>query len=293
MSSNDELANQQAVRTTSNSDLKRKEILKKLTLTIPQLSVLIIIIGIIKQIIYYNAYHVPIKYFLGLSELGVIISDDLIYVIIIVTISSVIGLFFTRFYSGFDKKRDGKIFDEIANKIKLEGKSKEEIHTEIVSEYSKKSSKVYRIPNLIFKILSIASFIVIMFMIFQTNLYYKRLDYSTLLIFSSELIIISFISFATLYKLFGKSLAIVIVIALSFNLFTTLLTRISNEIESVENGRYTGTIITTKDEKSDTSNATHYFIGKTEKFVFIYNKKDSTTAIIPTDDIKKIILKEK
>jgi len=39
--------------------------------------------------------------------------------------------------------------------------------------------------------------------------------------------------------------------------------------------------------------ASTYFIGKTEKFVFVFNKFDTTTSIIPVESIKRMVIKSK
>jgi cell division protein FtsW (lipid II flippase) len=43
-----------------------------------EISIAIVILGLVRQLIYYGNYNLPIKYFLGLSELWLIICDDLI-----------------------------------------------------------------------------------------------------------------------------------------------------------------------------------------------------------------------
>jgi hypothetical protein len=52
--------------------------LKKITAYIPLLAVLLIVLGLCKQFIYYTNFNVPINSFIGLSEIGILISDDLI-----------------------------------------------------------------------------------------------------------------------------------------------------------------------------------------------------------------------
>lgn len=55
---------------------------------------------------------------------------------------------------------------------------------------------------------------------------------------------------------------------------------------------YSGTkIIYTHEEFHSTNEK--YYIGKTEKFVFIYDSRAKTTEVIPTSEVKKIIFKTK
>jgi hypothetical protein len=59
------------------------------------------------------------------------------------------------------------------------------------------------------------------------------------------------------------------------------------------NGHYNGTFIHLKDDRCYTSNDSLFFIGKTEKYIFLHNKKDTSNMIIDVDDIKTFILKSK
>ena len=55
--------------------------IKKLGLGIGELTAIIIILGISKQLLYYGNFNLPIKYFIGLSELGMLISNDLLIIV--------------------------------------------------------------------------------------------------------------------------------------------------------------------------------------------------------------------
>jgi len=77
-------------------------------------------------------------------------------------------------------------------------------------------------------------------------------------------------------------------------LFLTLIALIGLsvfEVEQTENGKYKGTIIKTTDN-TYLSIETSFFVGKTEKYLFIFNKKDTTTFILPAESVKSILIKE-
>jgi hypothetical protein len=45
-----------------------------------EISIIILMLGIIRQLVYYSVFGVPIKYFFSLSELWLVISDKLIFI---------------------------------------------------------------------------------------------------------------------------------------------------------------------------------------------------------------------
>jgi hypothetical protein len=71
-----------------------------------------------------------------------------------------------------------------------------------------------------------------------------------------------------------------------------VLSATSNQIHFVETGKFNGTKIYTADS-TYTSTDSSYFIGKTEKYVFIYNTKNKYTRIIPSESVLKIDLVSK
>ena len=119
-------------------------LVKQLVHLLPILSVAIIGLGIIKQILYYFYFLVPIKYFLGLSELGLIISDDLIVVVLI---------FFTC-----------TIFTFVLSKEKKNSKHAKENKFENIDFKSlEKLKKEYKILNISIKSVSSLLFIAAIF----------------------------------------------------------------------------------------------------------------------------------
>lgn len=49
-------------------------------------SVLIIILALTKQLVYYNKFNIPISYFFGFSEIWLMITDDMFYLLGIVIV---------------------------------------------------------------------------------------------------------------------------------------------------------------------------------------------------------------
>ena len=237
--------------------------LKRISETLPLITVGIIVLGILNQIIYYNNFNLPIKYFIGISELGLIIADNLI---IYCTGAFLLFLILlahdpSTFYPNLKNEKKVATIDTM-------------------NKFEKKFKRGLIIIFLIF------------IGVFAANYFFRDSpekdiqDYFIIL----YILILFFIFYNTriLGKLIGLKtfFSIIVLIFLIFILsFETV-----DEIKKVESGKYTGTIITTN-EGSDTSTSTRYFIGKTEKYVFIYNKKDVSVSIIPTESIKKLLLK--
>ena len=70
------------IRSMNEVKVSKENILKQVGAYLPLLSIIVITLGLIKQVLYYFNYNVPIKYFLGLSELGIIISYEILVVLL-------------------------------------------------------------------------------------------------------------------------------------------------------------------------------------------------------------------
>lgn len=224
---------------------------------LPQFSILILLLSLVNQIIYYKRFALPIKYFTGFSELGLLVSDDLFL--------TVLGLFFLIYY-GYQYYSDISV---------PKSKTKE-----------KKASDIN--PILIFSIL-----VIIIFSLFISQSYVKDYSLKLLLWF-----FIFFFFAAVIFHLWltlertilGDRLALIV--GVTSLTIASLLAVTGFNIERVEDGKYDGTIIKTEDS-SYVSNRESFFIGKSEKYVFIYNTKDTSTLVIPTESIKQMRIKSK
>lgn len=211
--------------------------------SLKELSIAILILGLLKLIVYYNNFNVPIKYFLGLSELWLVISDDLLFAA---------PTIFLTFYASH------KIVDIPTNKERM-GFSKKDLF-----------EKVFLIIFIIIGLFLVAR-------LFFTKTYYETsINLLTLFLFAFMFIAIfneTFFS-VSLKKYFP-------IFSISLIIFLVLLRGVL-DIRSVEHGRYNGTRIVTE-KKTYISNDSAYFIGKTEKYIFIYNKPSKSTLILPMD----------
>ena len=143
-------------------------------------------------------------------------------------------------------------------------------------------------PILIFSIL-----VIIIFSLFISQSYVKDYSLKLLLWF-----FIFFFFAAVIFHLWltlertilGDRLALIV--GVTSLTIASLLAVTGFNIERVEDGKYDGTIIKTEDS-SYVSNRESFFIGKSEKYVFIYNTKDTSTLVIPTESIKQMRIKSK
>lgn len=236
--------------------------LDKLLKYLPLISLYVIILGGIKQSLYYMNFSIPIGYYISLSEFGTSISSDLLVVIPVSAIYIVIS----------------KGSEIIAEKTFPE---EDEQAKRVV-----KLLKLRSIINVFFTILLLIG----LFLLFLSNSFGYRLILAVL--FLSV-----FIGYYVSYKLFDKSFRVmlannIISLTILYSMFVFTIIDTGKKIAFTEKGYYNGSKIKTIDS-TYLSTDTCYFIGKTENYVFIYNKNQKATTIIPSDDVKQIYLKVK
>lgn len=245
--------------------------LKKLTESIALFSVLIVIFGLVKQYLFYLRFDIPINYFLNISELGLIISNDLL----------VLGLLFGILVFGFYLLTDWEIPIE---KINSEVEKRERKLKELQTSNSKRYKKIVNKRKIYILILFIASIIAFIY----SNEYGLKLIFATTALLMLPYFFLIFNS-TLLYRHLTSNVAQIYLLTVIFVVFYTGF--IGNQIAKVEKGKYNGTVIKTADS-TYVSDSESYFIGKTEKFLFIYNSRKQSTTIIPTEKIERITLKE-
>lgn len=247
---------------------------KRMFSNIPVLTLILIVLGIIKQILYYQNFHLPIKYFLGISELGLIVSDDLFYIISLILAFCIYYL--VTYSASFHKKR----FERLT-------KATEEIRSKFPNEqaFQKHIEKHIRRNNRIMFILYLIILVMSYFMFKPTNW-----NYASILMFFACWFFFTFYFILRRYEdnLFPNYAGLFFYLIL---IFCYIIFKTGLDIAYVESGKFKNTIVIT-DDTSYISNDTSYFIGKTEKYVFVYNTNDTSTTIIPTETIKKIKIKE-
>ena len=234
-------------------------------------TVLIIIFGLSRQLIYYNSFHVPIKYFFSFSEVWLALINDIFFLL-------PYSLLMLTGYELAIKGRQ-KSLAAAASKESLE------IHLKDHSSKKTKSRKLATIEVIFLILFIILTIVCIYYWITATN-------FSTKVLFCLTTILAGFLIISILlFRDKEPSESTFIAFSL-FMIFFLLAFIINSDVSGVKRGLYKGTTITTKDS-TYTSTDSSFFIGKTENYIFIHNLKDTSTEIIPSESILKIELKMK
>lgn len=220
---------------------------KKIIEHIPILTALIIVIGIIKLTLFYHNFSVSIKYFIGFSEIATTIADDLLFLLLIYAALSTIELVFR------DMKPNFTLF----------------------SSQDKK--------NLFYSGLFVIINIGLIIWGILEKEYYRQIVNSAYSYFFFFLTLMQ-TKFAKEYFNKNKDFSFILYFFLLALLSVVNIT--SREIKSVVNGKYKGTTIVTNDT-TYTSTDSSYYIGQTEKYVFVYSTSKHC-IIIPVSTIKKL-----
>jgi hypothetical protein len=232
-----------------------------------EISIIILMLGIIRQLVYYSVFGVPIKYFFSLSELWLVISDKLIFISPMILV----------ILWGADILVEGKI------QIPALDRSLSEEDMAIIKEREIKESKIERKSKIGFRIILLSFAAIALYYLISTHDYVSTISMSAVLGLLFVLFIVFDVSkYSTSPKVF---FGFIICVSIFFIVFFSAI-----EVRTVQRGKYRGTKIITADT-TYISNDTSYFIGKTDQYLFIYNTKDTSTSMIPIESIKKIIFK--
>jgi hypothetical protein len=232
---------------------KPESIFQKFAVLIPVLTVVVLVLGMLKQTLYYSKFDIPIRHYLGLTELGILISNDLLIILFVLVVILIATL------RDFPEKE--KNLANIKKPIKTS------------------------LSFAIYKYLMIAIFIWALSCILYFRNYDTTIWMSSFVILALPAVIMS-IDRKFYYTYVNTPKKHLIFICSTIVLFL-IFVYTAGEITFVQQGKYTGTKIMTNDS-TYISSKDSYYIGKTEKCVFFYNKKDRSTLIIPTETIKLI-----
>lgn len=233
---------------------------------IPQMSFLVIILSLVKTFLFYSNFNVPIKYFLGVSELMLAIADDLLLLLVLQIMMSLVAyatLYFIVEQNEEESSQDTQTPDE-----------------------KKKENFQYSLAVLCTVVVMVTCMVVVSLIKMSFS---DRVSSISIIISLGYILILGFKGKEIVERTSKLTLAMLFSFYISLSVFGVT---IGTEIDKVSAGRYKGTIIKTADT-TYTSTDSSFFIGKTEKYVFIYNKRDTTTEIIPSESITKFILKKR
>lgn len=246
------------------SEVVKENIFKEISSTLPFLTVMVIALGLFRQLAYYGNYNLPIKYFLNITEIGLLVSSDILF-------SVLVFLFLSLYISFLENIKNNKILNTTTD-IKVN------------------RTLDNNILLLVLKICCGVTMMILCVSFFIVKEYQSKLEIIGYLIFIAYwYFVITFFKYFKNHLIKTKNLVIHSGVSL---LFLLVVFFTSYELNFVEKGKYTGTIIKTVDS-SYISTDSSYFIGKTSEYVFIYNKLKKSTTIIPSSKIENIILVSK
>lgn len=243
----------------SEQQEQKETLIKKVLGYIPAFSILIITFGIIKKYIYFDYFGIDITSYLSVSELWLSASDDLLAI----TVGIIIFIFHAILLSKIEKKQIKITPNHLKNKEPKEPSARE---TNWI--------KIFSITGIIIMIC------LIYFYFFSDT---KRVSYISLfvlLIAALFTLVLHFTDTPNGKFNFTASISMVIFVFIIIYIFLSTL----NKAESAERGLYIGTVIKTQDScyiSTDTS----FYIGRTNNYLFILNKRKKNLTILPSDNV--------
>lgn len=115
---------------------------------------------------------------------------------------------------------------------------------------------------------------------------------SLLVIFSIHIILTS-ATLWTEYKSEEDHISIIVISFLLAFILSSSFVAIGTINGTIERVKTDNTSFILNDNDTITVNPTHYYLGRTNKYIFLFNTRDGSRDVIPVSDIKKITLKEK
>ena len=253
----------------------KEGIIKKLISYLPILSILILITSLVKASLYYYNFHLEIIHYITLSELSLLVANDLLLSIPIAVV------FTTLIYFNF--KLELSIYNFFTTTF-----------PNLFKHQNKKPDKPKILKNKFWKdVLWFLGIVVIVILTDTHKVYnpsapfYEKIGYSINL---SWVIVGGYLM--NIAMILDEDLANEFIITLAILLTITFFTMfMSTDVRDTAKGKYKGTKIYMNDSiPSYTSTDSAYYIGQTEKYVFFYHVNDKHTTVIPIGDIKRIEL---
>lgn len=264
--------NEEKINTVSS---KNETFLKQIKDYLPLASALLIISVFAKIYLIYSFFNIPIKYFFSLSELIVQAADDLFKILCTACIFSIVGYSFFAITMKAIKKRSV-------------AENKESIEKAIVSE--RKTLSTLEFVSALLVLVMTLSYLVIE--LFDTLSLPAKVKFIGTMVFSFFFLRVLIFSIpkvlaGTLSKAMLITTVLLPIIAFFFQFEYT-----ANEMIRIKGGKYQGTLI--KTDKGDyTTIKDTIFVGKSEKYCFLYSKLDSTSIIVSNDEITSLMIKQR
>jgi hypothetical protein len=241
------------MESTPEYEIKTKKEQKVYLLSVryfPFWSVYVITISLLSQYFYYATFNIDITQYLTISEIALGSVSNWVLIVIALLVPSLFVISMS-------------LFHQIT--INPEEERKPLKHKNIIGLTLLISAGVMFIYVCIFQHSSPS--IIIIFLIIS-------------------FLILSAVAFAYNHRKLKSSKYINIILILIFSGLLSIGTSINGAVNKMNDYHY-GTTIVTKDSSFVNTND-HFFVGKTERFVFIYNRPTQSSLVIPMEEVKKI-----
>ena len=236
------------------------------------LTPIIIIAGLLKQIIYYAFFNIPIVQFIDLNEIIVLFSEDILHII---------GLFFILGFISY-------IGSNTKTKIKFR---------RFQSNYYNEDEVVIRIWKYISENYVNILFLIILASLIWSNVIKKEESEVTMILLVSIDTIFFILRFAILEikrnlynkgRLLLKNKKYESLLSISILAINLILIFSVNEFDRVKyEGKYSNVTILLNDEIIE-SDSCSFFIGKTRSYIFFHSVQNNMTRAIPSNRVREI-----
>ena len=223
------------------------------------LSVILLITGFVKFIIYYKFFNIPIIEYIEPTEIITLFADN------IATAAGAILLLILPYI----KILLSLILSNTINSILT-----------VINEWS--------VPILSFLLIT-EIMILMIILLFKSNKIeiFELTSYSVIIPIIITIIPL-FIIFVNSYSNISLSNGILIVISLSISFFAMILLATINEIVKVKKYGYYSKIIVRFENEIISSTNNFYYVGKTKNFVFFYSSHEQSSTVYSSKNLKSI-----
>lgn len=236
---------------------------------VTQLSILVLVFGVVKAVLFYKAFDIPVQYFLSISEISMFVSSNFIYIaVFLFAISCFYLLILQILYFYVSKKREIKSQAEFRNEVNV---------------------LFIRIIGFILKGIFIISIFLVIFSIILF-IRYKNPE--------NVLAIISFFVFffyMFVNYLYGFSIVsnpeispnrVVFFVCSIFLTIIVISTAI--EVNQLKNGKFKGSTVEFNKGEIIHINDSLILVGKSQDYVFLYNRIRERAIVYPASSVSKI-----
>ena len=228
----------------------------------PYLYLLVVIFSLLREAIYYSHFNIEIQDYIGVSELLLPVSNSAITIIGFILFSGTLLWLNGKFNK---KKKRSRLIEQNEKWWKIFSNEISGVIGVLIGgviSYITESDEIFIFAVVLLGLLFVYPIL--------SHFIIKKLKESESKNFNPNLLLVP----------------LFLIVAL----ITQVAFTIGEELQ-VRKGEYTGTKIYTKDS-TYVSDSTHFYIGKTTNFYFIYNKDRKSSTIIPEREVNRFELKE-